>query len=226
MSKREIVDFRANPDAWKSPDMESFIKTGAVKYTDNWSSDFDDLEDRVSRYRAPGAWNQQILSQMLFEREFDSFVTADGESFLGEDDASFEARFLDDAVLDSWATKFNHTRSGSKGLQARDEILFLKTLKHLYANKGTQKCIEIFFQAYYDEKVEVYIPKFDICYLEDNFILDHDKVLRDDSVYQEYSYVVYVQNDPSFYAKEFEDVYIKNFHPGGFKVTLIKKTTP
>jgi hypothetical protein len=165
----------------------------------------------------------RLVSQMLLEREFEEFVTSEGEVVETSEGQTIESKFLDESVILSWVNKFNHTYSNQKELDTRDELLLLKVLKHLYANKGTHKAIEIFFEAYFGETVEVYLPKFDICYIDNNFLLDDLKKLRDDDVYQEYSYVIYVINEPDFYRKEFEDIYLKNFHPGGFKVTLLKR---
>lgn len=223
MTKREVDDYRGNVDSWYKTDMDKFTQTGNVQYSDRWALNGDEMEARVANFRAPGNWSTRFFNQMFLEREFDEFDTADGSSFESYDGYDFEAKFVDEEAVDLWAKRFNHELMPSRGLSARDEILLLKALKHMYANKGTHKCVQLFFSAYFDEDVEVYVPKFDICVLENNFTLDMDKVLRDDDVYQEYSYVVYVSKDPSYYKKEFEDIYLKNFHPGGFRVVLMKR---
>ena len=224
MSLDEIRDFRDNETNWLQRNIDKFISTGSTRYADLGRS-YQTVEQEVALFRGPGAWSSRLHDGMLLEREYDSFLTADGDFFFDQNDVSLESKYIFEAALDNWATKFNHiVYTDVSELNTRDEITTIKVLKHLYAAKGTKKCIELFFSMYFGEAVEIYYPKFDICYIDDNFILDDKKYIRDDAVFQEYSYVIYTDREPSYYQKAFEDVYLKNFHPGGFKVTLLKKS--
>lgn len=111
----------------------------------------------------------------------------------------------------------------TRSLEVADAILFVTNLKRMFASKGTLHCVKLFFSVFFDEKVDIYVPKYDICYIEDNFVLDSTRFLRDDAINQEYSYVVLVQNDPSYYKKVIDQVFKPNFHPAGFMFELRKK---
>ncbi len=225
MSKEEIQDFRNDETKWLSRNVDKFIRTGSERFISVEGAKVA-AETEISKYRAPGALSDRFHAQYLLEREFDGFVTADGDFFFDQNETEFQSPYVLDDSIYSWAYKFNHrVVKDVDTLDTHDEILLLRIMKHLYATKGTKKCIELFFKIYFDEDITIYYPKFDICVIDDNFVLDHLKYIRDDSVYQEYSYVIYVKNDPSYYDRVMTDIYLKNFHPSGFKVTLIKNVT-
>ncbi len=103
-----------------------------------------------------------------------------------------------------------------------DNIRLLKVLKDLYSIRGTAKSVEIFFSLFFGESVSVHYPKTDILVLEDNFVADGTGVLRDDSMYNEYTYVIDVIRDPEYYEFYVENIFKKYFHPAGFNVFLRK----
>jgi hypothetical protein len=95
-------------------------------------------------------------------------------------------------------------------------------MKHIYSIKGTEASMKIFFRLYFDEEVTIHQPKSMIAVVDDNWVLDGIQVLRDDELYQEFSYVIIVSKDLEFYRDIFKLIYMKMVHPSGFRVALIK----
>lgn len=104
-----------------------------------------------------------------------------------------------------------------------DETRLIKLLKIIYGMKGSVGTITAFFNFYFGEVVTVERTKDKISRIDDNFVLDGDNHLRDDNKYSEYSFVVKVSRELSVYTELFESIYLKHFHPAGFKVFLEKR---
>lgn len=223
MSRAEIDDFLSSELSWKN-NLSKFVSTSDYRFF-NSDNDYAKIIMGIVGQMEPGNWSNRVQSQYLLEREYELFVTADEEVFTDNDLATLESPFMLDWAIETWSNRFNHKPELKSNLLDRhSEVSLLRVLKHLYSIKGTKKCVELFFNIYFNEQVEVFYPKFDICVIDDNCIPDSNKRIRDDNIYQEYSYVIYVSRDPELYMKTFEEVYMKNFHPGGFKVTILKKT--
>ncbi len=221
MSYEEIADVKSNINKWSKIDIDRFILTESPRFN---ISDEDIVISEITQWKAPGAKIDRLHSQFILEREFDSFITSDGDYFLDNDDMVVESGAILEDVIENWSNKFNHVRSGGIDvLNPHDEILLLKCMKMIYAAKGTNKCIKLFFKVYFDEDVDVYIPKFDICTIDDVPVIDTNKYIRDDYKYQEYCYCIRTNNDPEPYRDIFNRIYLNQFHPGGFNVILEKK---
>lgn len=224
MSQEEIAEVEGNISQWSGVDIDKFISTNSVRYTSYDGSDQATMAE-ITQWRAPGAVIERFHSQYLLEREYDAFVTSDGDYFFDKDDVGIETSYLMEQAVDNWATKFNHVRFKDATVDnPYDEILLLKSMKMLYAAKGSEKCIKLFFKVYFNEDVTIYIPKFDLLVIDGaEASIDTGEKIRDDKYYQEYCYVIRTQNDPSQYKDFFENIYLKDFHPGGFAVFLEKK---
>lgn len=224
MTEDEIEDVETHIYEWTEVDMDKFIETGSVRYNSFDGANQTSVAE-ISRWRAPGAIIERFHSQYLLEREYDAFVTADGEYFYDKDGAGLETSYIMEEAIDGWASKFKHIRfKDATAVNPYDEILLLKSMKMLYAAKGTEKCIKLFFKVYFDEDVEIYIPKFDIALIDGaEPMIDTEQIIRDDRYYQEYCYVIRTEQDPVNYKDVFENIYMQDFHPGGFAVFLEQK---
>lgn len=224
MSQLEIADVENNIGKWSRVDIDKFLATNSSRYTSFDGSD-QEVMSEITQWRPPGAVIERYHSQYLLEREYDSFMTADGDYFFDKHDVGFDTSYLMERAVDNWATKFNHVRfKDATAENPYDEILLIKSMKMLYAAKGSEKCIKLFFKVYFNEDVDIYIPKFDLMVIDgDEPTIDTESKIRDDKYYQEYCYVIRTENDPSIYKDFFENIYLKDFHPGGFAVFLEKK---
>jgi hypothetical protein len=130
-------------------------------------------------------------------------------------------------ILDGWFNSMGFDRiKRSKILtpNALDQVLFLSLLKHIYAIKGTEQSIKLFFDLYFNEQVSVFYPKPLIGVIDDNMIVDGIQLIRDDQEYQEYSYIINVSQPPAYYDEIFQTIYKKLIHPAGFRVALKQVT--
>jgi len=109
-----------------------------------------------------------------------------------------------------------------KRYRTLDNIRLLKLLNHIYAIRGTEKAAELFFNIFFGETIETYNPKVDIMVADDCMVLDSAKRLRDDEVFNEFTYVILTNRDPAEYDFFFRTIFLTNFHPAGFKVHLQK----
>jgi hypothetical protein len=218
------IDFvRADISKWSKVDIDRFVQTNSPRFNSFRGSD-EAVVAEVLSWRAPGAISERFQAQYFLEREFDSFVTADGDYFLDGSGVPLETSFVIEDVIQNWANKFNMERLvDSVSLNPHDEILLLKSMKMMYAAKGTQKCIELFFKVYFNEDITVYIPKHDILAIDGAPSIDMPIFVRDDWRFQEFCYVIQTTNDPAPYRDVFERIYLKQFHPGGFNVIMEQK---
>lgn len=204
-------------------EIESTYQSGELKYSKFLK--YQHTWSRIQKQRSIGDQTQNLIKEFVLERSYNTFVSNKDEYFETSDGFVFEAKQSNNWSETEWMKRYGIDFSLNRtDLVSADQTLFVLALKRMFAAKGTLKCVEMFFSIFYGETVEVYIPKFDICRLDDNFILDSKKFLRDDDINQEYSYVVYVKNPPEKYSGAFSEIYMKNFHPSGFKVKLKQKT--
>ena len=183
--------------------------------------DNSDIKDAVSRNVVlnPGASSDLLADFINLEEIHQEFVTSDEEYFEGSDEIRFQTHIESEESIDGWKNSFGIKTFG----QTVDKTLMISLMKHINAIKGTEKSIELFFSIYFDEEVEVYYPKFDIATIDDNMVPDVSGVIRDDYYYNEYAYVVRVTGELNSYTELFDEIYMKNVHPSGFKVFLEKK---
>lgn len=227
MSDSEVNDLR-NDTSWLENDIDKFISTGSIRYLN--PSDPAVVESNIVKLNNvanPGDISGRLSENTTLDESFDGYLTAEGTPFTDANSVTVELRTVENKILDSWFNSMGldtDKRELMGSLKDLDQVLLLSLLKHIYAIKGTEKSIKLFFSLVFGEDVTVYYPKGDVAVIDDNFILDDVKVIRDDELYQEYSYVIEVANDPSNYLRIFEAVYIPTIHPSGFRVELRKKS--
>lgn len=220
LSASEVDALKADT-SWLKTNIDSFIETGSLKNIEN--SDVETAIIQMGLVQAPGNEVDMMVPYHMLDNISDEFITADGEYYATSAGENINSNDYSDDEIDSWLDTLGYSfTTDITNLNPVDRLLLVRLLKHIYNIKGTEKSIELFFSMYFGETVQVYYPKNDIAVIDDNFVLDDLKYIRDDDYYNEYSYVIKVQQDPSVYQDLFNKVYLKHIHPAGFKVFLIK----
>lgn len=225
---KEEVDVLKNDPSWIVTDIDKFIFTKQKRYI--YSQDERNVINAIverNAIPAPGTESDNLHSDYLLERRFDTFETADQEIFETADSYAIDAPRKNKEFIREWNRRFGFAEMFVKpATDALDTILLVKLLKHINNIKGTRKSMELFFSMFFNEEnIEVYLPKQDILTLDENFIPDSTKSLRDDSYYNEFTYVIRLEKEPSFYQDSFEKVFLQYIHPSGFKVVLEQKSS-
>lgn len=102
-----------------------------------------------------------------------------------------------------------------------DIINFIKFSRHLYKIKGSLACAKLLLETFYEATVVTELPRLKIAALDVNFTLDGDSRLRDDFVYDEFTYVVNLIGDKYFeIGDKYFNMYKRVFHPAGFRIIL------
>lgn len=223
LSDSEIDDLR-NDTSWLQKDIDKFISTGEIRYFDDTQDVLDARVEELDNTANPGYIASSIIDKFMLEDDFNSYnygvVPVDGAN-----DPLFELETIDNQILDGWFNSMGFDRIKRKKVNDAsniDQILLLSLLKHIYAIKGTETSIRLFFNLFFDEDVVIYQPKHDIALIDDNWILEDAQIIRDDERYQEFSYVIVVSQDVSAYSDIFTNIYLKLIHPIGFRVELEK----
>lgn len=225
MSDSEVAMLRGDT-SWLKDDIDKFISSGGdVKYID--SIDHPEIVDEaiinLNNTDGSGEIADELSNNFSLDEMFSEYLTTDNSTFTDINDISVELNTVENTVLDSWFNSIGLDRIKRRrmtSLNSIDQVLMLSLMKHIYAIKGTETSIKLFFSLYFDEDVTIYYPKNDILLIDDNWVLESTKVIRDDEEYQEYSYVILVSDDVSTYKDIFESIYIKTVHPSGFRVAL------
>ena len=157
--------------------------------------------DLLTRFDFPYTENGLI-------NNYDFLLTNNSEFFLTEESENF--------VLPP------ENEEQGKRFRTLDYIRLIKVVKKVYQIRGTLKSIELFFDLFFGEPVDVIYPKFNILTIDDSesFIDDANSVIRDDYLYNEFSYIIKTPNDPETYKVLFDSIYLKYFHPSGFRVFI------
>lgn len=223
----EIEDLK-NDTSWISESVDKFIGSGSsIDLTIDSSQ--EEIFRAIIEYksmRSPGSVSDNLIDEYLLERDSESYTTSEGEYFVTRDMVELESSNVNQTFLEMWYKQSGYTRPNMVDIGSVDEVLFVSLLKHINAIKGTFKSIQLFFSIYFDENnIELYIPKYDIAIIDDNWVPDQAGYLRDDRYYDEFTYEILVDNEPSTYDKLFQSIFMKHVHPAGFNVYLTKKTT-
>lgn len=224
-------DILLNDARWLQTNIDDFIKTGNIQDIASTPDEIEQAIQLMSDGGSPGAVAKNMLPDYLLDRRFDGFNTSEEEVFETADGHNFEAKYRNVDALNSWIQRMGfYIPEDGSGIGNLDRIVLVRLIKHINAIKGTQKSAELFFSIFYDEDITAnnggagafFKPKYSILTIDDNTteIDKKDSVIRDDDYYNEFSYVIRVKNDPSFYKELFDSIYLKYIHPAGFKVFL------
>jgi len=224
LSDGEVEELR-NDTSWLEKDIDRFIATGKLRYLDQGAlpSIIEGAIIDLNNTAQAGNQSDNIPGNFTMEKDFNGYATSGGEEIIDANDSSVELSTVENQILDSWFNSmgFDRIKRGRlRALNNIDQVLMLSLLKHIYAIKGTEASIKLFFNLFFDEQVTIYQPKEDIAVIDDNWILDDHQVIRDDQRYQEYSYVILVNEDISQYKDVFDGIFLKIIHPSGFRVEL------
>lgn len=228
LSEKEVADLQGDT-SWLEADIDKFIASGQLRYMDQ-ASDPNVVSTAIIDINATesaGIQAKMLPDNFNLEDSFDGFVTADDMSFNDKNDNDFEFSTVENNVLDGWFNSMGFDRIQRARIltpNSLDQVLMLSLLKHIYAIKGTEQSIKLFFDLYFHEQVTVFYPKPLIAVIDDNMIVDGPQLIRDDEEYQEYSYIINVSKDPSYYQDIFNTIYKKLIHPAGFRVALKQVT--
>ena len=221
LSQNEINDLTSDT-SWLHKDIDKFISSGRIKFLDaNPVTNLDNALVELNNTANPGRVSDNLMDNFFLENNFKGFLDRNAIPINLAKDTSVEFPTTENAVLDSWFASMGSERFKRRDLTSLnniDEVLMLSLLKHVYAIKGTETSIRLFFTLFFDEDILIYYPKLDIAVLDENFILENvNSILRDDDKYQEFSYVITTIHSWSVYKQLFENIFIKNIHPAGFR---------
>lgn len=196
------------------------IRDNYTKYVPN-PIDIQDIEIlKLHSERMSGAISDNFLNDYLLQPLTNVETTIDDEIFATKDDYFLGSYDVNEFMLSNWYDMLSFP-------EIYDYYTFVKLIRPIQAIKGTLHCTKLFFKIFFDEDVNVYVPKFDIASLDNNFILDdvnpitnHLVFLRDDDYYSEYTYVVLVSKPIDTYLTIINEIYLKYFHPTGFKFKI------
>lgn len=228
MSDDEINDLRQDT-SWLQKDIDRFIATGQIKYIDQTddATVLDSSLVQLNNVSNPGGVSDSISDNYVLDENFNGYLTADGTPFTDNNDVSVELPTIENKILDSWFNSMGLDRIRRYRLDALDnidQVLMLSLLKHIYAVKGTEVSMKLFFTLYFSESISVYQPKSEIANVDENWVLDDTQVIRDDELFQEFSYVILVNNELDTYKDIFRLIYMTSIHPSGFRVALVKSS--
>lgn len=179
------------------------------------TADGDDFEDGDGR---------SLESTRLNEKHIDEWFTS--FDFVKTTDNLIEnyGRLLDARSSPYLTNDYKNivlARIGSgQRYRTLDNIRLLKVLKQIYAIRGTEKAAQMFFSIFFGEPVDTFNPKDIIMIADESMVLDGANSLRDDEFYNEFSYVILTNRDPAVYDYYFRTIFLKHFHPAGFKVYM------
>lgn len=228
LTEQEVADLQ-NDTSWLEKDIDRFIATGQLRYMDQ-ATDPTVLDTAIIDINAEdsvGIQAKMLPGNFNLEDNFNGFLTADDMQFNDANDNDVEMSTVENNILDGWFNSMGFDRIKRSNIltpQNLDQVLFLSLLKHIYAIKGTEQSVKLFFDLYFNEQVTVFYPKPLIAVIDDNMIVDGVTVIRDDEEYQEYSYIINVSQPPSYYQEIFDTIFKKLIHPAGFRVALKQVT--
>jgi hypothetical protein len=226
LSTEEIDDLR-NDTSWLEKDIDRFISTGQLKYIDQ-SDDVAVVETslvQLNNIGNPGGLSTDLPKNYTLDDDFRDYSSNDGSVIQDTNNDAIDVPTVENRIIDGWFNSMGLDRIKRYRMDALDnidQVLMLSLMKHIYSIKGTEASMKIFFRLYFDEEVTIHQPKSMIAVVDDNWVLDGIQVLRDDELYQEFSYVIIVSKDLEFYRDIFKLIYMKMVHPSGFRVALIK----
>lgn len=186
----------------------------------NGKVDGDDIT--ANDYRSPGWWNDKFLDLMNLERVIEPLETIEGEDFVTADGDKFSSSFHYQTAVDNWLSDAGFPTADQFG---GDIILTSRILRSLYQIKGTTEALRFFFEVFFGESATLINPNDLISIIDDNFIPDSHTSIADDVTLSPFSILVETEHTPDHYEPLFSEVYLKMFHPAGFKVVLRQAQT-
>lgn len=159
---------------------------------------------------------KSLINGVTRIQSLDGLLIGDSDSRIVETDAYAEAH------LYSWLSDKGLTPVDSEvRVSSFDVPSFIKLARHIFKIRGSMECARVFFEAMYGGAVFVYLPREDISSLDSNMVLDGKNFLRDDSYYDEFTYVInLVGSNYEALGGNYFKLWKERFHPGGFNCVL------
>lgn len=195
-------------------DAEAFVATLDERLS---GLEQDTADIHVSDWRAPSWWSTNMMSILNMERIPESFLTSEQSIFKTSDGETYQSNFVHKKTVENWMKDAGFPEASAFG---GDAILTSRILRSLYQLKGTSKALELFFNVFYGEQVNIINPNKLIACIDDNFVLDSNVQIKDDLLFSEYSIIVQTEHPREYYEPLYTDVYLKMFHPAGFGVSF------
>lgn len=224
LSSEEIKKLYSDT-SWYETNIDKFLySNGNEKYINLGSQEYlDKAVIRKTIENSPGCLSKNIQDFYTLERKYYKLASIDDEILQDSYGRNVEVILSPDNTIQEWFRTFGFKRSDLESTLL-DDILLIKTLKHIYDIKGTEKSINLFFNLFFSESVEIELPKFKIAQLDNNFQLDNiESKLRDDYYYDEFAYVIKTNNVSTAYSEAFMNIFNQYFHPSGFKYFIEQK---
>lgn len=163
---------------------------------------------------------------VLLERHSEFVESSDEYVFVTADEEILCSEGIPDQYISTAISEQGMPTTGyAHNLNKFDGVLFARLLPHINAAKGTVKAAELLFAAAFGEKLSdnigeggnwVAYPSLLTTAVDYDTDIDGESSLRDDALYNEYSFVINTKHPQSYYEPFFSDVYMRYFHPSGF----------
>lgn len=240
LSEKEIINIRDNAETWTEDNetvddallrinnerntgslVENFIDDNLLRREFDYieTSDGFLIETTDDKVIQSQRLNKNIVKDLLtrFDFPYTENNIINNYDFLLTSNSNFFLTELGENFVLPPENQEQQTR-----IRTLDYIRLIKIIKKVYQVRGTLKSIELFFDLFFGEPIDVIYPKTSIFIIDDvsSVIDDSDSVIRDDYVYNEFSYVIKTPKDPSTYETLFNSIYLKYFHPSGFRVFI------
>jgi hypothetical protein len=220
LSQAEVDALRADT-SWMTTDIEKYIATGQTKYI---GTSVDTAIAELNDVPSPGYAADILSNSIALNITSDGFMDIGDEEFIDNNNTQLDALGIDRDIIRRkfLSMGYDIVEVGKYSLTPIDQVLMLSLLKHLYAIKGTEQSVKIFFTLFFGVDVSVFYPKINIAVIDDHFVLDGTDVIRDDYYFNEFSYVIKVSDTiTSRYLDIFNNIYLKQVHPAGFDAFLV-----
>lgn len=214
---------------FNSKDLEYFSKTFNLDY--ETKSDLLEVI-RLSNLKSPDQFRNEFSDEYLLERREKLFESNDEEIFLTADDEIYETPILnEDIVKDAIKQRGGWYSKDPLNLSNVDSILLERMLTHIHHIKGTANAAKLFFLIFFGEDLSQNVGQGEdiikyaineIIAIDHDLIIDGEGQIRDDKIYNEYSYIINTKYDQEYYEPLFSSIYMKYIHPSGFGVFLQK----
>lgn len=170
-----------------------------------------------------------LLDNKTLKRKENILTSLDELFLLSSDGRRMKAKDEENHPLKQWLLEKNLVEI-SQSLDTDnvplDLINLIKLSRHLFKIRGTTECAKLFLSSMYSGDVYITLPRNKIATLDDNFTLDLDVKLRDDFVYDEFTYVINLVSSEYFnIGPKYFDMYKRLFHASGFRCILRVYTT-
>lgn len=188
----------------------------------------------IKEITPPGRAAKNLQRNHLLEREFIVLQTSDEFEIHDVNNVTLETPDYKGLRIQEWVQdQGSYLPQQVINKNKIDEILFVRLIKSMHLIKGTPKATELFFHLFFNEDIvqnnpygtgAYWSPRMAITAIDNiDHKIDHkDNQMRDDYLYNEFSYVIYTKQSYSVYKDLFENVYLKYIHPAGFNAFLVQ----